>query len=107
MRKRNKVEKLTKLEKLLERQTLLILEPSDGIYPATIVEPRKEGKEKNLGIKAMKAVGYKIQQKRGVGFTKKDKSSTKTSRKAEKNSRRVNAKIAKKVFRPTGSKKRR
>lgn len=93
MRKRNKVEKITKQEKIQGR-----------IDHRNREIEYKQGKDKNISTKILKLVA-KISKKM-VGVTRKDKSLSKARRSMEKNSRRTNAKIAKKVFRPTGSKKR-
>ncbi len=93
MRKRNKVEKITKQEKIQGR-----------IDHRNREIEYKQGKDKNISTKILKLVA-KISKKM-VGVTRKDKSLSKARRSMEKNSRRTNAKIAKKVSRPTGSKKR-
>jgi len=93
MRTRNKPERITKEEKIQGR-----------IDHRNREVEHKEMKEKNISIKLLKMV--KVEPKVRVGITRKNKSKSKTTMRIEKNSRRINAKIAKKVFRPTGSKKR-
>ncbi len=73
--------------------------PAKEVEGEAIQERKKEKSEKNRN----KVILPKL---RGVGITRKNKSKSKKNLKTEKTSRAKNFKIAKKVSRPTGSKKR-
>lgn len=66
-----------------------VLDPSDGIFPATIVEEKKEPKHKNVGVKLMKKYGINT-KKRGVNITRKNRDQSKAARKISAQSRKMN-----------------